>query len=163
MDVSNEIWDIVAGNKKFTEGSQYEIIDGINESLDDIMRTTEVRKNRQMLEVAGRAVDTLKRNVDRLGDQMANHAPVSKNEESLDEIRGVSTLVSDILQDFIVLEIESATRNNEKNKRITILLTGLQIFTLFLVTIFAVQMQRSVTASINQPIKNLREPFYKNC
>ncbi len=106
MDVSNEIWDIVAGNKKFTEGRQYEIIDGINQSLEDIMRTTEGRKNRQMLEVAGRAVETLRRNVDRLGIQMAHQAPVSKNEESLDEIRGVSALVSDILQDFIVLEID---------------------------------------------------------
>ncbi len=36
MDVSNEIWDIVAGNKKFEEGMQYEIIDGINKSLEDI-------------------------------------------------------------------------------------------------------------------------------
>lgn len=75
MDISNEVWDIVAGNKKFEEGRQYDIIDGINESLDDIMRTTEERENRQMLEVAGRAVDTLRRNVDRLGSQMANHAP----------------------------------------------------------------------------------------
>ena len=72
MDVSNEIWDIVAGNKKFNEGDQYKIIDGINESLEDIMSTTEERENRQMLEVAGRAVDTLKRNVDRLGSQMAS-------------------------------------------------------------------------------------------
>ena len=54
-DISNEIWDIVAGNKKFDEGSQYDIIDGINESLEDIMRTTEERENRQMLEEIGRA------------------------------------------------------------------------------------------------------------
>ena len=62
MDISNEIWDVVAGNKKFDEGSKYNIIDGINQSLEDIMRTTEERENRQMLEVAGRAVETLKRN-----------------------------------------------------------------------------------------------------
>lgn len=49
VDISNEIWDIVAGNKKFDEGSQYDIINGINESLADIMRTTEERENRQML------------------------------------------------------------------------------------------------------------------
>ncbi|MFA6681113.1 MAG: two-component sensor histidine kinase, partial [Sphaerochaeta sp.] len=79
-DISNEIWDIVAGNKKFNEGNQYDIIDGINESLEDIMRTTEERENRQMLEVAGRAVDTLKRSVDRLGNQMANNSLVSENE-----------------------------------------------------------------------------------
>ncbi len=155
MDISNEIWDIVAGNKKFDEGSQYDIIDGINESLDDIMRTTEERENRQMLEVAGRAVETLRRNVDRLGNQIANQAPVSENEESLDEIRGVSALISDILQDFIVRVIESATITNEHHKRITFILTAIQIFTVFIVTIFAIFTQRSVTASINHPIKRL--------
>ena len=154
-DISNEIWDIVAGNKKFDEGNQYAIIDGINESLDDIMRTTEERENRQMLEVAGRAVDTLKRNVDRLGNQMANHSLVSENEESLDEIRGVSALISDILQDFIVRVIESATITNEHHKRITFVLTVIQIFTVFFVTIFAVFTQRSVTTSINTPITRL--------
>ena len=154
-DISNEIWDIVAGNKKFDEGSQYDIIDGINESLEDIMRTTEERENRQMLEVAGRAVDTLKRNVDRLRNQMANHSLVSENEESLDEIRGVSALISDILQDFIVRVIESATITNEHHKRITFVLTIIQIFTVFFVTIFAVFTQRSVTNSINTPIKRL--------
>ena len=154
-DISNEIWDIVAGNKKFDEGNQYAIIDGINESLDDIMRTTEERENRQMLEVAGRAVDTLKRNVDRLGNQMANHSLVSENEESLDEIRGVSALISDILQDFIVRVIESATITNEHHKRITFVLTVIQIFTVFFVTIFAVFTQRSVTTSINAPITRL--------
>ena len=155
MDISNEIWDIVAGNKKFDEGSQYDIIDGINESLEDIMRTTEERESRQMLEVAGRAVDTLKRNVDRLGTRMAHHSPVSENEESLDEIRGVSALISDILQDFIVRVIESATITNEHHKRITFVLTVIQIFTVFFVTIFAIFTQRSVTASINNPIKKL--------
>lgn len=157
MDVSNEIWDIVAGNKKFNEGIQYGIIDGINESLEDIMRTTEERENRQMLEVAGRAVDTLKRNVDRLGSQMANQSLVSENEEVLDEIRGVSALISDILQDFIVRVIESATITNEHHKRITFVLTVIQIFTVFFVAIFAVFTQRSVTASINNPIKRLED------
>lgn len=155
MDISNEIWDIVAGNKKFDEGSQYDIIDGINESLEDIMRTTEERENRQMLEVAGRAVDTLKRSVDRLGSQMANQSRVSENEEILEEIRGVSALISDILQDFIVRVIESATITNEHHKRITFVLTVIQIFTVFFVAIFAMFTQRSVTASINNPIKRL--------
>lgn len=155
MDISNEVWDIVAGNKKFEEGRQYDIIDGINESLEDIMRTTEDRENRQMLEVAGRAVDTLKRNMNRLGNQMANHSLVSENEESLDEIRGVSALISDILQNYTVRVIESATISNEHFKRITFVLTIIQIFTVFLVTIFAILTQRSVTASINNPIKKL--------
>ena len=157
VEISDEIWDIVAGNKKFDEGRQYDIIDGINASLEDIMKTTDERENRQLLEVAGRAVDTLKRYVDRLGDQMAHHSPVSDNEKSLDEIRAVVALISDILQDFTVRVIESAAITNEHHKRMTFILTVIQILTVFFVTIFAVMTQRSVTASINNPIKKLEE------
>jgi len=156
-DISDEIWDIVAGNKKFNQGQQYEIIDSINDSLKEIMRTTDVTKNRQMLEVAGRAVNTLKMNIDRLGVQMKNRYPVSENEKILDEIRGVSALVSDILQDFIVLEIESAARTNESIKRTALMLTALQIITLIFVTVFVILAQRSVLESINRPIKVLEQ------
>lgn len=160
-DVSDEIWDIVAGNKKFIEGNQYKIIDAINESLIDIMKTTDVTRNRQILEVAGRAVNTLKQNVDRLGNQIENRYPVSENEKVLDDIRGVSALVSDILQDFIVLEIESATQTNESIKKTALFLTALQIIILLFVTIFVILAQRSVLESINNPIKVL-EKLSKN-
>ena len=154
-DISNEIWDIIAGNKKFEAGSQYEIIGTINARLDDIMKTTEVTGNRQMLEVAGRAVKTLTAYVDRLGEQMKNNYHVSENEKILEEIRGVSALISDILQDFIVLEIESAERTNEQIKITVWILAGLQLFIVICVTVFAVFAQRSVSRSINNPIKEL--------
>ncbi len=155
--VSNEIWDVVAGNKKFTEGFQYLIIEDINTSLDEIMTTTAVTKNRQMLEVAGRAMNTLTRYVDRLGVQMESHVPVSENEKILEEIRGVSALISDILQDFIVLEIESAAATNESIKKTVWFLTVLQLGIVFLVTAFAIFAQRSVSRSINDPIKELEK------
>ena len=156
-EIANEIWDIVAGNKKFDEGRQYVILDRINESLEDIMRTTEVGKNRQMLEVAGRAVNTLRRNVDSLGVQMKEQFPVIENEKKLDDIRGVAALISDILQDFIVLEIEYAANTNESIKNTTQILTILQIITVFFVAIFSIFAQRSVLASINRPIKELEK------
>ncbi|GAB1483291.1 hypothetical protein MASR2M78_21070 [Treponema sp.] len=153
--ITNEIWNIVAGNKKFGEADQYEILKSIRKQLEDIKRTTQVVKNRQMLEVAGRAVNTLGNYIDRLGEQKRNHFPVSENEIILDEIRGVSALISDILQDFIVLEIESAAKTNESIKRTAWGLSLLQLVIVFLVTLFAVFAQRSVAQSINQPITEL--------
>lgn len=154
-DISNEIWDIVAGNKQFIDGNHYRIIATIKESLDEIMTTTAVRKNRQMLEVAGRAVNTLERYIDRLGKQIDLHYPVSENEKILDEARGVSALISDILQDFIVLEIESAARTNESIKKTAWVLAIMQICIVLFVTVFAVFAQRSVSNSINEPIEEL--------
>ncbi|MDC7124420.1 MAG: sensor histidine kinase [Spirochaetales bacterium] len=154
-DVSNEIWDIVAGNKTFSEGRQYEIIDDIRARLDDILYNTEVTENQQMLEVAGRAVNTLTQYVDRLGLQIQNNFLVVENEQILDEIRGVSALISDILQDFIVLEIESAAKTNENIKKVAVSLSLLEIIIVIIAMLFSFSTQRTVTLSINKPINEL--------
>jgi two-component system, sensor histidine kinase YesM len=156
-EISNELWDIVAGNKKFDDGRQYEIIRSITLDLESIMQTTEVTGNRQLLEVAGRAVNTLTTYVDRLGAQMRGHYPVVENEAILDEIRGVAALISDILQEFIVLEIESAERMNERIKVTVWILALMQTFIVVSVTLFAVFAQRSVSRSINRPIAVLEQ------
>ncbi len=157
MDISNELWDIVAGNKAFSEGRQYEIIDDINERLEEIKLNTEVTKSRQLLEVIGRAMNTLTQYVDRLGMQMEQHFLVTENEKILDEIRGVAELVSDILQDFIVLEIELAAETNEQIKSTAVLLSMLQILLVIVVMLFAIYTQKSVSRSINGPIKELEK------
>ncbi|WP_319477481.1 sensor histidine kinase [Marispirochaeta aestuarii] len=156
-DISNELWDIVAGNKDFDEGRQYGIIRDINSRLDNIKFSTEQQDNRQLLEVAGRAMDTLSRYVDQLGLQMEQKYPVTANEKTLDEIRGVADLVSDILQDFIVLEIESVARTNEQIKNTAAALSLVQIFVVAAVMLFAVLAQRSLAVSINRPISELEK------
>ena len=154
-DISNELWDIVAGNKAFSEGLQYEIIDDIYMRLEEIKRNTGVTESRQLLEVTGRAMNTLTQYVDRLGLQMEHHFLVTENEKILDEIRGVAELVSDILQDFIVLEIELAAEINEQIKSTAVLLSILQILLVLVVMLFAIYTQKSVSQSINGPIKEL--------
>ena len=157
QDINNEIWDIFAGKEKFSQGKQYAIILDINNRLEDIMRTTSVTQNRQMLEVAGRAVKTLTRYVDRLGTQISGGSPVLENELILEEIRGVSALISDLLQDFIVQEIKSTALTNEKIKRTTWLLVLLQMLIILLVMLYALFAQRSVAMSINMPIQKLEQ------
>jgi two-component system sensor histidine kinase YesM len=149
-DVSNELWDIVAGNKSFGQGSQYGIIGDINGRLNDIKSTTVGTENRQLLEVAGRAINTLTRYVDRLGSQMEASFPVVENERILDEIRGVSILISEILQDFIVLEIESAAAANEEIKRRAMIIGGIELVVMVLVTVFSVLVQISVSSNIER-------------
>jgi two-component system sensor histidine kinase YesM len=149
--ITNELWDVVAGNKSFGEGKHYEIIGSVNARINDIMSTT-AAENRQLLEVAGRAMNTLTRYVDRLGSQMDASFPVVENERILDEIRGVSLLVSEILQDFIVLEIESAAEANEEIKRRTLVIGGIELGIMAFVTIFSVLVQLSVASNVDRSV-----------
>ncbi|HPO02812.1 MAG TPA: sensor histidine kinase [Treponemataceae bacterium] len=154
-DISNELWDIVAGNRRFEEGRHYQIINSINQGLQEILETTSVTGNRQMLEVAGRAMNTLSNYVGRIGLQIQYRYPVIENEKLLDEIRGVAALVSDILEEFIVLEIESAERTNERIKTMVWVLAVFQMVTVLGVAGFAIFALQSVSVMINMPIKEL--------
>lgn len=154
-DITNELWDIVAGNKSFIQGRQYEIINEVNSQLRGIMTTTAANENRQLLEVASRAMNTLTSYVDRLGVQMKEHYPVIENELILDEIRGVSVLVSEILQNYIVVEIESAARENEVIKRRTLIVGILDFVTFCLVMTFSLIVQISVSSNIAHSIGGL--------
>jgi two-component system sensor histidine kinase YesM len=151
-DIANELWDIVAGNKSFEDGSQYLIINSIIWQINDIMTTAARTESRQLLEVAGRAMNTLTRYVNRLEIQMKDGYPVIENEKILDEIRGVSLLVSEILQDFIVLEIESTATANEKIKQRAFMLVVIECGIIIFVTVFSFFVQMSVAANIDTSI-----------
>jgi len=154
-EVSNELWDIVAGNKSFDAGRQYRIIDSINAELKDIMRTSRETGNQQILEVAGRAMQTLTRYVNRLGIQMESKYPVIENEHMLDEIRGVSVLVSELLQDFIVREIESAAAESQRIKAQVIIIGIGELTIVIFATFFSVFVRMSVAKSINRSIGSM--------
>jgi two-component system sensor histidine kinase YesM len=151
-EITNELWDIVAGNKLFEDGLQYRIIHNIIDQINDIMSTAARTESRQLLEVAGRAMNTLTRYVNRLEVQMKEGYPVIENEKILDEIRGVSLLVSEILQDFIVLEIESTASANENIKRRAFMLAAIECVIIIFVTVFSLFVQMSVAANIDTSI-----------
>jgi two-component system sensor histidine kinase YesM len=154
-DITNELWDIVAGNKTFYEGDQYRIIGHITSQLDDIMSTTRGTGNRQVLEVTGRALKTLTRYVDRLDDQMEQNFPVIENERILDEIRGVTTLVSELLQDFIVREIESAAVENHRIKTRAIIIGTVEFGIVVLAVLFSAFVRMSAAKSVDKSIGSL--------
>jgi two-component system, sensor histidine kinase YesM len=153
--VTNELWDIVAGNKSFSSGEQYRIINRINDQIADIMNNTGDVENRRLLEVVVRALNTLTRNVDRLGVQMENKAPVTENERMLDEIRGVAALVSELLQDFIVREIESAAAANRRLVTRAIIIGMAELGIIIFAVIFSLLVQMSVSRSVVRSIGSL--------
>lgn len=157
VDISNEIWEIVAGFKEFQDGKQYEILDTITTGFTEMMESTEVEENRNLIEVAFRAESTLQKYVDMLGTQISMNAPVSENEQILEEVRGCASLLNDILQDFIVAEIETAAATNESIKQATRNLTIIQVIIACIVVIVAITSLASVTRNIRKPIQDMEE------
>ncbi len=155
IEISDEIWDIVAGKKLFSEGRQYIIISNIRSGIEEMAVSTELVQNRQYLEVSSRALLTLEKYVDLLGTQIENSSPVADNEIILEEVRGVAALIYDILQDFIVAEIESASQTNDSIKISYSFLTIVQMIITAIVIGIALYTLTSVSEKIRKPIIRL--------
>ena len=102
-DIPEELWNIICGKKEIVDGRHYEMMNEITLGLEEMLRTTKSSKSRDKLEVATRASATLLRNIHILIAQMGFGSTVTKNEATLDEIRTITELFSDIMQDFIVV------------------------------------------------------------
>ena len=90
-------------------------------------------------------------------EQMGFGSTVKQNEVSLDEIRTISSLFSEIMQDFIVTEIESAYKTNLSMKNMSILLTMI----LFVITIFALFISANSFLTLSGAILEEQKNFQK--
>ena len=156
-DVPNWLWEIVCGKKSFDENPPYEMILTIFDGISDMQAHTKSRDNKQKLEVAYRACTTLDNNIKMLENQMRSGSSVTANETSLDEIRTITALFSDIMQDFILSEIETANETNTSIKRSSIILTILQVTIIIFSLAVSLNGYITVLKSIGKPLSDMKD------
>lgn len=156
-DIPAELWNIICGNKEIADGSQNKLLDNISSGLSLMLLTINNEESRGKLEVANRAYTTLRRNVDMLISQIKGGSLVTQNEATLDEIRTITSLFSDIMQDFIVTEIEAANQTNQSLKNTSIILTTIQIIITILAIIISINSFITVSAAIQKPISDMEK------
>ena len=156
-DVPNWLWEIVCGKKSFDENPPYEMILTIFDGISDMQAHTKSRDNKQKLEVAYRACTTLDNNIKMLENQMKAGSSVTANETSLDEIRTITALFSDIMQDFILSEIETANETNASIKHSSIILTILQSTIIIFSLAVSVNGYITVLRSIDKPLSDMKD------
>lgn len=154
-EIPDELWNIVSGRKSFNEGMQYEMLEEIKDGLSRIEQTTSDKRSRQKLEVASRARLTLYRNVSRLGVNIASGGSVASSEVALDEIRSISALFSDIMQEFIVMEIESAYKTNISISNSSIVLGIIQAGIILFAVILSLRGGLALSDSVCRPISEM--------
>ncbi len=154
-DIPAELWELICGKKTIKDARQYAMLDEITDGLNKMLATTKESSSKQTLEVASRANTTLLRNVHMLIEQMAKGSTVTQNEAALDEIRTITALFSDIMQDFIVEEIESANATNTSIRNTSIILTVLQTIITVLAVLISINSFISVSAAIQKPIGDM--------
>jgi two-component system sensor histidine kinase YesM len=155
--IDTEMWNIVAGKKEFNQGQQYQIIAQVNAQIESMMANTDSDKSRIKLEVIRRTLRTLTNYVDKMGAQIALGSRVAENELVLDNIRGVSDVVEESIQDYMLFEVNQAEQRYLENQARFTRLTIFYMILLPCVILFSVAAAWIISASIYIPIKKLHD------
>lgn len=155
--IDSAMWDIVAGKASFEDGVQYRIIDDIDGKIRNIMKNVGSVDSRTRLDVTLRTMNTLRHYVDVIGEQIRQKKKVAENEKVLEEIRAVSSLVEDDIEEFILYELKSIEKvkleiQDNVNRWV---LTN--IIFLGIVLLFSAGAAWIISGSISKPIRELRK------
>jgi two-component system, sensor histidine kinase YesM len=155
--IDTEMWNIVAGKKEFNDGNQYQIIAQVDSQLESMMSNTDSDKSRIKLEVIRRTMGTLTRYVDLMGAKIASGSRVTENEAVLENIRGVSDVVEESIQDYMLFEVNQTEQRYKENQARFTRLTIFYMILLPCVILFSVAAAWVISASIYIPIKKLHD------
>ncbi len=154
-DIDTAMWNIVAGRTEFTQGNQYEIINGVNGKLQWMMDHAASAESKIKLEVISRTMKTLTHYVDLMGEQIARGSTVANNEAILDNIRGISSVVEAVVQDYVLFEVNQADRQYRVMSQGFTQWEVFSLVLLFAAIGFSVIAAWAISRSIYLPIKRL--------
>ena len=155
--IDTEMWNIVAGKTEFNNGKQYEVINQVNAQIESMMVNTDSDKSKIKLEVILRTMNTLTSYVDKMGEQIKKGSRVAENELVLENIRGVSEVVEDSVQDYMLFEVNQAEQQYKQNLNRFNRLAIIYMILLPCTIGFSVFAAWLISASIYLPIKKLHD------
>ncbi len=155
--IDTAMWNIVAGKTEFSEGIQYAILTDVDAKIHQMIENTDSEKGKIKLDIILRTLETLKHYVGVMGVQIAQDMTVADNERVLENIRGVSDLVQDSIQEYVIFEVKRTeqkyleTQSNFNQWVITnlVVMGG--------VILFSILAAWLISASVYLPIKKLHD------
>ena len=156
-DIDNEMWKIVSGKIKFSEGKQYEIIDTVNAKVSWMLANTDSQRARVKLDLILRTLQSLKEYVDRMGDKIAHNSTAADNEAVLENIRFATSVLEEVVQNYVLYEVHRTETQYQVMREGFVRWQILSIILIFSAVGFSVMAAWSLSRSIYTPIKKLHD------
>ncbi len=155
-EIPESVWAIVSGRETVVESKVYSSIHEVYDTIGEIMERAD-DEDRLSLVVAERTMQTLENYVNRIRDNIEEGRPVVENEEVLNEIRDVASLVDSMLNEYIAEEIESTARRSDILRDLIIITAVLEGFIVVLAWMLRTRSMRNTAVFVKQPIDRLEE------
>lgn len=122
-ELPEQLFSVAAGRMSYEESGIDDTLNRINLTLDGLLQDTS-GSGALELTVARRTMDTLSGYVDQARQGIARGMAISEVLLVVDEVRDVGDLITDMLDDFISVELDAAVRTGADIRRV-VWITGL--------------------------------------
>ncbi|HXD12312.1 MAG TPA: sensor histidine kinase [Anaerolineales bacterium] len=156
-DIDNEMWKIVSGKIKFSEGKQYEILDNVNAKVGWMVANTDSQRAKVKLDLILRTLQSLKEYVDQMGDKIAHNSTATENEAVLEKIRFASSVMEDVVQNYVLYEVHRTEDQYQVMREGFVRWQIVSLILIFSAVGFSVVAAWSLSRSIYTPIKKLHD------
>ena len=155
--IDAEMWEIIAGKKPFSQGSQYAVLDDVDQRVDQMIVNTNSEKGRVKLNVIKRTLGTLRGEIDQVGIQIAAHKTFEENLVLVEQIRTVTQLIEDAVQEYALFEVNRTQQQYQAMQTGFTSLAFGGIGMLIAAILFSIVATWRITKSIYLPIKKLHD------
>ena len=156
-DIDNEMWKIVSGNIKFSDGKQYEIIDSANKEVRWMMENTDSQRAKVKLDLILRTLQSLKEYVDLMGNKIDHNSTSAENEAVLENIRFATSVLEEVVQNYVLYEVQRTDGQYQLMRESFNRWQTFSIVLIFSAVGFSVVAAWSLSKSIYAPIKKLHD------
>ncbi len=156
-DIDNEMWKIVSGKVKFSEGKQYEILNNVNTEVSWMMENTDSQRARVKLDLILRTLQSLEEYVDQMGDKIAQNSTAAENEAVLENIRFATSVMEEVVQNYVLYEVNRTESQYQVMRESYVRWQIFSIILIFSAVGFSVVAAWSLSRSIYTPIKKLHD------
>lgn len=156
-EIDNEMWRIVSGKVKFSEGNQYEILDGATEKVQWMMANTDSHRARVKMELILRTLQSLREYVDEMGNAIAQNSTATENEAILDNIRFATSVMEEVIQNYVLYEVNRTDGQYQVMREGFARWQVLSVILIFSAVVFSVVAAWGLSKSIYTPIKKLHD------
>ena len=156
QEIAEDLFSVAAGRISFEQSGVMKNIRHVNSVLDKMTEETE-GGGRLQLVIARRTMDTLEEYVLQVRDGMEKRQPVDEVEGIVDEVRNVGSLVSDMLDDYIMEEIANSTATSRRLYQWMWIAAGAEILLLISALLYSRLKTNRMTYSIREAIGTMEK------
>lgn len=154
-EVVEEMWDIVTGQLSLAEFNEHNILDSLKEDIQRIQANTRTSQEASILDVALRTLKNLENYQAQIVDNISLQNSYEKNTEIMTQVNSINQLLSEILQEFVRIEINLASQTNKEMIHSLIILSMIELLVLLGIIYFVQKNRKFLNEKVQIPLDHL--------